>query len=231
MPINTASVYKRIACKTPCIVFLSSVLFALLAGCTTKPDINDSVPTLTVPEREAQLRAFKPWRALGSIAIDSAEQGKFNASFAWNVDNQGFDIKIFGPLGIQAFQLTENKSGAQLIDRKGTLEGDNAEQLINSVLGSDVPVGRMQLWMVGLPGDATQIKRDDAGRLDSMSVAAGDDTVWKVDFTRYTLLEKLYLPKTVLIDGNGVSIRLSISKWSRLKPVSNGRLSIPGVSS
>jgi len=125
------------------------LLSAVLVGCTTKPDIDESIPVLTVAEREAKLKTFKPWRALGSIAIDSDERGKFNATFAWNVDNQGFDIKVFGPLGIQAFQLTEDKNRAQLIDRSGAVDGDNAEQLIKAALGSEVPISRMQLWLVG----------------------------------------------------------------------------------
>ena len=207
------------------------LLFAVLAGCATKSDISESVPTLTVSEREAKLKAFKPWRALGSIAIDSDELGKFNASFAWNVDDQGFDIKVFGPLGIQAFQLSEDENGAQLTNRSGTSNGVNAEQLIKAALGTDVPISRMQLWVVGLPGDATNIERDTSGRLGSMLVADGDTNVWKVDFTRYTLLEDMYLPRSVFVDGNGVAIKLSVSKWSRAMPVSNGRLSIPGVSS
>jgi len=207
-----------------------------LAGCVLTPDTNDSVPVLTVPEREAALKAFKPWRALGSIAIDSDEQGKFNASFAWNVDDQGFDIKLFGPLGVQAFHLTQNAAGAQLTDRSGVLDGESAEQLLQSVLGSEVPIGKMQLWAVGLPGDATQLERDSSGRLESMIVAQSDTTDWKVDFRRYTVLENMYLPKKVFVEGDGVTINLSFNKWSRIKqstttPVDGGRLSIPGVDS
>ncbi len=209
-------------------IFLLSVA---LAGCTPKPDISESVPTLTVTEREANLKAFKPWRALGTIAIDSDTQGKFNASFAWNVNDQGFDIKVFGPLGIQAFDLSEDENGARLTDRSGTAKADDAEQLIKSVLGSEVPISRMQLWVVGLPGDAGQIERDELGRLNSMVVDDGDAGSWKVDFKRYTVLENMYLPKSVLVEGDGVMITLSVSKWSRAAPVKNERLSIPGVSS
>jgi len=207
------------------------LLSAVLVGCTTKPDIDESIPVLTVAEREAKLKTFKPWRALGSIAIDSDERGKFNATFAWNVDNQGFDIKVFGPLGIQAFQLTEDKNRAQLIDRSGAVDGDNAEQLIKAALGSEVPISRMQLWLVGLPGDATELERDPTGRLDSMVVTDGDGKVWNIDFKRYTVLEDMYLPKSLNVEGNGVAIKLVVSKWSRATPVNNGRLSIPGVDS
>lgn len=226
--VNNNSLLKiTLRYKALCLFFLS----ALVAGCATKPDVDESVPVLTAAEREAKLKAFKPWRALGSIAIDSDARGKFNASFAWNVDRQGFDIKVFGPLGIQAFQLTEDNNGAQLIDRNGAADGDNAEQLIKAALGSEVPISRMQLWIVGLPGDATEIERDATGRLDNMVVTDGDAKVWKVDFKRYTVFENMYLPKSVNVEGDGVAIKLSVSKWNRGTPVKNGRLSIPGVSS
>jgi len=207
------------------------VLTLLLTGCVLTPDTNDSVPVLTVPEREAALKAFKPWRAQGTIAIDSDEQGKFNASFAWNVDDQGYDIKLFGPLGVQAFHLTQNAEGAQLTDRSGVLDGDSAGQLLHAVLGSEVPIDKMQSWAVGLPGDATQIERDSSGRLDTMVVAEDDATDWKVNFRRYTVLESMYLPKSVFVEGDGVTINLSFRKWSRAEPADGGRLTIPGVGS
>ena len=213
-------------------VVVAVVTVALLvSGCATKPDTSESIPTRTIAEHEALLTDFKPWRALGSIAIDSAAQGKFNASFAWEVKNQGFDIKLFGPLGVQVVQLSETKDGAQITDREGTLDGDNARVLLQAVLGSDVPIDEMQAWAVGLPGDATELKRDAIGRLENISVEDNEQAFWKVDFKRYTVFENKYLPKSVLVEGEGVTINLSFKKWSRGEVVDNGRLSIPGVGS
>ncbi len=208
---------------------LALVVAVLTVACGTKPDTEIRVPTLTVEEREAKLKALTPWRALGSIAVESEERGKFHASFSWDVDAQGYEIKLFGPLGVQAFQLIKNTRGAVLIDRKDQVSGDSAEQLLQAVLGVPVPIGKMQVWAVGLPGGAEQVQRDKIGRLSSMVVAENTDAQWKVNFERYTNVDNMDLPKTVLVDGDGIKIKLSFKKWLRSEDQPTDRLTIPGV--
>ena len=216
--------------KTYRAVFNACIVAVFLSACAKKPDVSELLPTRTIAEREAALKAFKPWRALGSISLESVEDGKFNASFSWDVSDQGFDVKLFGPLGLQAVHLSEDNNGAQVTDRNRTIRGRDASVLLASILGFDVPVNQMQNWAVGLPGDAQQLERDDQGRLNNM-VVVDNDTSWKVDFTRYTVIENMYLPERVAIEGDGVMINLSFKKWSRVAKAKadSGRLSIPGV--
>lgn len=209
-------------------VFSACIVAAFLSACATKPDTTELLPTQTIAEREAALKAFKPWRALGSITLESVQEGKFNANYSWDASDQGFDIKLFGPLGIRLVHLSEDDNGAQLTDRERTIRGRDASTLLASILGFDVPVKQMQDWAVGLPGDAQQLNRDDQGRLDDM-VVVDNNTSWQVDFRQYTVIDNMYLPKSVFIQGEGVTIKLSFEKWSRGKPVDSGRLSIPGV--
>ncbi len=208
----------------------------LLSGCSLKSNTAETLPTISVAEREAMLKAFLPWRALGSIAVDSEEEGKFNASFAWDGNNSGFDIKLFGPLGVQAIHLSQNEEGAQITDRNGTVNGEDAQLLLTEVLGSAVPINQLQHWAVGLSGEATVLERDDVGRIDAMTVAGNQGAVndgegWQIDYKRYTIFESMYLPKTVRIESEGVTISLNFKKWSRGEIADNDRLSIPGVGS
>ncbi len=205
------------------------VVLTLGAACGTKPDTELLIPTLAVEEREAKLKAFIPWRALGSIAVESEERGKFNASFSWDADARGYEIKLFGPLGVQAFELVKNMQGAVLTDRKGRVSGDSAELLLQAALGVPVPIGKMQAWAVGLPGGAEQVQRDKTGRLNSMVVAENAGERWDVNFERYTNVDNLDLPRTVIVNGDGVQIKLSFKKWLRSEARVNDRLAIPGV--
>jgi len=91
---------------------LTAVVLVLTA-CATKPDISDAVPVQSVAVREARLKEFTPWRALGSITVDSEKQSKVRASFAWKASRQGFDIKLFGPLGVQLVHLSQDKNAYQ----------------------------------------------------------------------------------------------------------------------
>ncbi len=212
-------------------IVLLAVLLSVAACSNVKPTEETMVSTATIAEREARLAAFSPWRALGSIAVESEKQGKFNASFSWETNSQGYDIKLFGPLGVQAFHLIENNTGAQLIDRKGQVSGDTADQLLNAVLGVPVPISKMQTWAVGLPGNAIQIQRDNMGRISSMVVAENESFKWNVDFKHYTNVDGLDLPKAVHVDSDDIQIRLSFKKWLRTGATNNNnnRLVIPGI--
>jgi len=207
------------------------IALASIGGCVINPATEETGPVLSVEEREAKLKAFTSWRAQGSISVDSKAEGKFHASFAWDVEPQALDIKLFGPLGVQVFHIVEDSSGATLTDRSGQVTGDSAESLLQAALGVAVPLENMKSWAVGLPAGASETERDDAGRLHSIKIAEDEQMQWNVDYKRYTLLDGLDLPKTVLIEGDDVSIKLAFKKWSRAQPASNDRLLIPGVAS
>jgi len=94
----------------------------------------------------------------------------------------------------------------------------------------------MQLWAVGLPGDANDVTRDEVDRLDNMTVTDSNDIDWRVGYERYTVFEAMYLPRSVQVESDGILISLSFKKWSRddvvdgdRLPLPDGRLSIPGV--
>ena len=206
-------------------------LIAVLVGCSTTPVSVTPATVLSIPEREARLAAFSPWRALGSISVVSEREGNVNASFSWDSNDQGFSIRLFGPLGIQVVQLSQDSSGALLKDRGGEVAGESAEQLLFAALGVQVPLQQMQTWAVGLPGVAEQVQRDEFGRLQSIVVAKDPTMPWNVLFQRYSNIDDLDLPRSVVVDGEGITIMLTFNKWIRSESSPNdGRLTIPGVS-
>lgn len=207
------------------------LLCSVLAGCQTlRP--SPEVPPATEQEiaaREARLAAFRPWRAFGALVIDSEKEGVVNASFAWDVADDGFQIKLFGPLGLQQYEVSEDARGAELIADGERIIGYSAESLLRQTLGVDIPLDKMQSWAVGLPAEATDVERDRQGRLSRMTHALGDE--WQISFQRYRKFEDLDLPRAIVVAGDGVEIRLNIKKWLKPDESDNGRLVIPGVSS
>jgi len=204
----------------------------MLVGCQNRPTIPDDLPPATEQEialREAQLAAFKPWRAFGSLVIDSEKEGVVNASFAWDVDVDGFVIKLFGPLGLQRYQLSEGVDGAVLVTGSEKITGYSAEYMLQQVMGVQVPLKRMQSWAVGLPTEADAVERDRRGRLSKMTHLS--DSEWQIEFQRYRKFEELDLPRSIVVIGEGVEIRLSIKKWLKLAESENGRLVLPDIRS
>lgn len=233
------SVEHTCRCKCLLRVILSQtvlVFLLVLAGCQNLRPVPDDLPPLTEQEiaaREARLAAFKPWRAFGSLVIDSEKEGVFNASFAWDVAADGFVIKLFGPLGLQQYQVSESVNGAELIADGDKITGYSAEYLLQQVLGVEIPLQRMQSWAVGLPTEADEVERDQRGRVRKMTHLSSAE--WQIEYQRYRRFEGLDqgldLPRSIAVIGEGVEIRLSIKKWLRPEEAENGRLEIPGISS
>ena len=213
------------------------VLIGLLVGCQSlRKAPEEEAPPATeadIAERESRLQAFKPWRAFGSLVIDSESEGIYNVSFTWDVAADGFQIKLFGPLGLQQYQVSEDVNGAELIADGDRLTGYSAEYLLRQALGVDIPLRHMQSWAVGLPLEAQQVERDRRGRLSKLvhEASFGATEAWEIEYQRYSRFEDLDLPRTIVVAGDGVEIRLSVKRWLKPETTDNGRLAIPGISS
>ncbi len=196
----------------------------LLAACQTNPvRIDDEA----IASRDAELVNLKPWRALGSLVVNSKAQGVVNATFTWEASDAGFDIRLIGPLGLKTYRITENAAGARVTGDNQELTGNSAEALLLEAIGVRVPLVNMQDWVVGLQGEATDAQRDRQGRIRSMRVTGEDQQRWEVNFQRYATVEDLELPRQILVNGTDVEIRLSIRRWSRQLEADDNRLSIP----
>lgn len=209
-----------------------AVVAGLLSACQVNPLKPDVVATEgDIAKRDAKLAALKPWRALGSLVVDSEAKGLINASFAWDASATGFDIRLIGPLGLKTYRVVEEKNLARLYGDGNEVVGQSAEKLLRDEIGVIIPLADMQDWVVGLPGTGQKAERDSAGRLSKMSVTKDDDTNWLVNFKRYRQVDDLQLPATILVSGDGVEIRLSVRKWTRPEVAASDRLMIPGIGS
>ncbi len=206
------------------------VALSACAPVAVKPVV-DQVDAAFIAARDAKLAALKPWRALGSLVVDSESQGVINASFAWDANATGFDIRLIGPLGLKTYRLVENSSGALIYGGSTELQGPSAEALLRAELGVGIPLASMQDWVVGLQGSAVNPQRDALGRLSQMVVTENDQTQWQVNFERYSLVDDLDLPRTIRVSGDGVVIKLSVREWTMPGVVGTDRLVIPGAGS
>lgn len=216
-----------------CVVTVFATL--VLSGCQVVPDkpvaeqavVNEA----TIAMRDAKLAALRPWRALGSLVVNSEASGVFNASFAWDASATGFDIRLIGPLGLKTYRVVEDYSGARFYGGDGEISGRSAQELLRQETGVNIPLLDMQDWVVGLQGNGSQTQRDSAGRLSEMIITERDQTSWRVEFQRYRQVDDLDLPKTIVVSGEDVEIRVSVRKWTKPDVVANDRLIIPGVKS
>lgn len=203
---------------------LVAVSFVLIAGCQSNPiRVTDD----DIRSRDAQLADLKPWRAQGSLVVNSKEQGVINATFTWDAKVSGFDIRLIGPLGLKSYRITEDANGARVTGDNQEYIGASAEMLLYDALGVRVPLQNMQDWVVGLQGSATDAQRDRLGRIRTMLVTDDEKTRWNVDFQRYAAVDDLQLPKRIVVTGTDVEIRMSVRSWVRPDAANEDRLFLP----
>jgi outer membrane lipoprotein LolB len=205
-----------------------------LASCVGPVAITPAADPAAIEAREARLQRFESWRSQGSLALDSEEQGVFNVTFAWDANPDGFDIRLFGPLGKQVYRVSQDIYGATLWrDSDPPVYGASADELLLLASGIAIPVEQMRYWAVGLPGDTAQddIRRDGSGRLRALQVRDADSMAWQLEFLRYRTVNAMDLPREIHVSGDGVEIELTIRKWSLPGNVvdDSGRLRIPGI--
>lgn len=196
----------------PVALLCFAVASLFIVGCQSNPQ---RATDLSITGRDAQLASLKPWRAQGSLVVDSKQQGVINASFTWLARETGFDIRLIGPLGLNTYRITEDAASARVIGDNQEFNGRSAEALLLDAIGVRVPLHNMQDWVVGLPGNASNVQRDNQGRIRKMVVTDADQSRWSVSFERYGKVDALDLPKLILVSSRDVEIRLAIRSWAR----------------
>ena len=146
----------------------------LLSGCALLP--SKPVPVVRPAQAESA-----PFALNGRISVD--HQGKrHSAGLRWTHSPLSDEILMFAPLGQTAARVYRDAQKATLEDGDEHYQADDAETLMEQVLGWHLPLSGLHQWVLGLPdgGGPAQIERDGDGRV-SVLYQAG----WEVRYLRY----------------------------------------------
>ena len=114
------------------------------------------------------------------------------------------------------------------------MSGPSADALLQGVLGLEapIPLAAARDWLRGLPGPgATDVRRDAAGRLETLLWSDGAGARWFARIRRWTEVDgaagagaadadRLELPALVTARSGDRRLRLALSDW---------RLGVPGA--
>lgn len=220
----------------------------LIQACVSSPDAPPIIGDIdtVIAEREQLLRGLDDFSVRGGLGFSDDRQN-VSASIVWT-EAKGEaerDIRVAGPLGIGSLRLRET-GGIALVERGGkpVSSGPDGGALLARTLGLDtpVPLGAISEWMRGLPGpNATDVKRDERGRLEQLRWTGDGRRRWIAKILRYKNVDGIDLPALVSATSAGGNLRLSLSKWDLAlstsadseenpepEPAGGGRLTIPG---
>ena len=182
---------------------LAALLFALLlAGCAALPSVT--------PQHSEAAAELDRWAFNGRVSLKREETG-WHAALAWREYAGDYDLRVSGPLGQAAFELSGDAHGVMLVDADSrTYTARDADILLQHVTGWTLPVSGMHYWVRGLavPGVEAQVERDAAGLVSRL-----DQSGWIIRYDRYQSVDGLMLPGRLRMEQGNVSVRLVIDEW------------------
>jgi outer membrane lipoprotein LolB len=175
---------------------------ALLGGCAL-------LPTHPAPVARPEYPASAPFAMNGRISVEH-DGDRHSAGMHWIHRGQSDEILLLTPLGQTAARVYRDNSHATLDDGDKHYQDDDAESLMEQVLGWHLPLDGLHLWVLGMPdGDgAAQIERDDIGRI-SVLYQSG----WDVHYLRYADNSPESLPTRLQLNNGDMKVQLLIDEW------------------
>lgn len=177
-------------------------LAALLCGCALLPSKPVSTPRPEHPESAS-------FALNGRIAIN--HQGKRHSiGLRWMHQASSDEILLLAPLGRTAARVYRDAQIATLDDGSEHYQADNAETLMEQVLGWHLPISGLQLWVLGLPVADTpaQIERDANGRVTVLHQQG-----WEVRYVDYIDATPDSRPTRMQLNHDDLQVTLLIDEW------------------
>ena len=165
------------------------------------------MPPVSV-DRPAQPESA-PFALNGRISIN--HQGKRNsAGLRWIHQAQSDEILLFAPLGQTVARIYRDAQKATLDKGDEHHQADDAETLMEQILGWHLPLNGLHYWVLGLPDSkgAAQIERDDMGRISVLHQSG-----WEVRYLKYADTSPDSLPSRLQLNHQDLQILLLMDEW------------------
>jgi outer membrane lipoprotein LolB len=174
----------------------------LLGGCA----LLQPAPHLVARPAQSELA---PFALNGRIAV-KYNGSSHSAGLRWTHRAQADEILLLAPLGQTAARIYSDARQTTLEEGDKRYQADNAESLMQQVLGWYLPLNGLHHWLLGLaePGSPAQIERDGNGQI---TVLYQDG--WEVRYLGYDGDSPDSLPKRLRLTQEDLQVQLLIDEW------------------
>ncbi|MFC0179802.1 lipoprotein insertase outer membrane protein LolB [Thorsellia kenyensis] len=206
-------------------LILTSFLF--LSACTITSDelskeANEAAlnnPLWKTHQAEVEKIALSEYSAKGSFAYISTDFRQ-SASFYWEQQSkESYHLRLLNPLGQTVIFITVDDNQTKITDDKGQVYNySNPEEAILDLANMDIPLTQLRLWMLGLPGEATEITLNSNYELAAALYKSKESNlIWQVKYINYDRNLPTSLPSQLeIVQKNGdeeLTIKLKINRW------------------
>lgn len=177
--------------------------FALLCACST---LRLPMHPAGWSERLGDLQHSDRWDMHGRAAVVIGSRG-WQASVDWQQRRRSTVVHLAGPLGIGATVLRLDRDGLSV---NGSAPSPSGVDAMQERFGFELPVAQLRYWLLGVPDPDSQaaVRFNTDGRASQL-IQAG----WTVDFLRYRESRGDWLPGLLVLNGEGVRVRIVIDRW------------------
>ena len=176
-----------------------ALLSPIITGCLdSKPQAPDQATTMKVKS------AFTTQGKIGIRTPDISE----SARFTWDQQVANYDIALHDPFGRQVMHLTGQPGLAklQLESEEQTYLAESASELMNQLLGWEVPVEHALFWIQGQPDPNSLFTR--------LNATSFEQSNWKVSTLDQLLLSSgETAPRKIKLSKDQLSLTLILTDW------------------
>jgi len=189
-------------------IFIVSVL--LTACSTTTPyQAPTSSPQQLWQQHQLQLQQIQSWQLQGQIAFISPDS-RHSATLNWQQYANDFKINLTGPFGIHVLTIKRSDNMSTLIlDDDRQYQGLNTQTLIDQLSPMPIPVNELRAWIIGDPL-TDNVQLDNYGRVTQANHPLG----WRISYTKYQLIDNIWLPKNIAIKKDDMRIKITTRNWN-----------------
>jgi outer membrane lipoprotein LolB len=179
----------------------------LVAGCATTSRRAPPPASEAWDLRVSELQAATTWQLDGRAAVAVGTQG-WQATLNWRQRADSTEVHLSGPFGVGSLALKRSADGLSL---NGAPPSDAVLAQLQAKLGFELPLDHLRFWLLGVPDPsaAFELERNDQDR--AAHLLQGD---WSIDFDRYEPVAADVLPAHMVLQREGVRVRIAVDRWT-----------------
>lgn len=181
-----------------------------LPGCSGAPWRREISPS---PAHAPPDDVIATWRAIGKLAARIRDgEGNWTAAFDWRQREEEFRLRLSGPFGRGALQVTGRPGGVELTTARGEhRSAPTPEALFDREIGWALPASSLRHWMTARarPGVAVEDwTLDENGRLASLTQQG-----WRIEYRYPSDAAAQPFPNRITLLGERATMRVVVHDW------------------
>ena len=190
------------------------VVLNLLVSCATTETKAVPIPSQKSFQQDkvkSKLLKLNSWKVKGVIGIIYNNKAE-SANYIYSQDDDKFNIKLYGPLGIGSVQIKGDPNKVTLENSKGQkAQAKDAKSLMIEQLGWYVPVDGFKYWIkaTAIPNIKYKSKLNQNNLLDKL-----EQNNWDISYKAYQLVDFKYpLPSKIRMSRDNLIVKIVIKSW------------------